>query len=148
MAVSSTPWRFGIAGQLEFTDFCGYADFQTQYKLTGASMKINNLLIHLHNSVDAFSLKPRHVDLISGLLPDTQITVADGNRDFLEKLPEADCVLAWAFKSDWYQGAPKLKAVFTPAAPGMTGSPKTRPGVSGPTTAHFTAASCAKACSR
>ena len=79
-------------------------------------MKINNLLIHLHNSVDAFSLKPRHVDLIHELIPDTRITVAEGNRDFLEKLPEADCVLAWVFKSDWYQGAPKLKALFTPAA--------------------------------
>jgi D-2-hydroxyacid dehydrogenase (NADP+) len=81
-----------------------------------AAMKINNLLIHLHNSVDAFSLKPRHVDLISEILPDTRITVAEGNRDFIEKLPEADCVLAWVFKSAWYEGAPKLKALFTPAA--------------------------------
>jgi phosphoglycerate dehydrogenase-like enzyme len=79
-------------------------------------MKINHLLIHLHNSVDAFSLKPRHVDLIRELIPDTRITVAEGNRDFLEKLPEADCALAWVFKSDWYEGAPKLKALFTPAA--------------------------------
>lgn len=79
-------------------------------------MKINNLLIHLHNSVDAFTLKPRHLDLIGGLLPDTRITVAEGNRDFLEKLPEADCVLAWVFKPAWYEGAVKLKALFTPAA--------------------------------
>jgi D-2-hydroxyacid dehydrogenase (NADP+) len=79
-------------------------------------MKINNLLIHLHNSVDAFSLKPRHVDLIRGLIPDTRITVAEGNSDFLENLPDADCALAWVFKSDWYEGAPKLKALFTPAA--------------------------------
>jgi phosphoglycerate dehydrogenase-like enzyme len=79
-------------------------------------MKINNLLIHLHNNVDAFSLKPRHVDLIRELIPDTRITVAEGSCDFLDKLPEADCALAWAFKSDWYEGAPKLKALFTPAA--------------------------------
>ncbi|MHB8121836.1 MAG: D-2-hydroxyacid dehydrogenase [Desulfuromonadaceae bacterium] len=79
-------------------------------------MKINNLLIHLHNSVDAFSLKPRHVDLIRTALPDAQISIADGNRDFLEKLPQADCVLAWVFKPDWYEGAPKLQTLFTPAA--------------------------------
>jgi len=79
-------------------------------------MKINNLLIHLHNSVDAFSLKQHHVDLICEILPDTRITVAEGNHDFLEKLPEADCVLAWTFKSAWYEDAPKLKALFTPAA--------------------------------
>ena len=79
-------------------------------------MKINDLLIHLHNSVDAFSLKPRHVGLIRGILPDTHITVAKGNSDFLEKLPEADCALAWTFKSDWYEKAPNLKVLFTPAA--------------------------------
>ena len=79
-------------------------------------MKINNILIHLHNNVDAFSLKQRHVDLIRELLPDTQITVASGTGDFLEKLPEAECVLAWTFKSAWYESAPKLKVLFTPAA--------------------------------
>jgi len=80
------------------------------------AMKISNLLIHLHNSVGAFSLKPRHVDLIRKVLPDAHISVADGNRDFLDKLPEADCVLAWVFKPDWYEVAPKLQALFTPAA--------------------------------
>jgi D-2-hydroxyacid dehydrogenase (NADP+) len=79
-------------------------------------MKIDNLLIHLHNSIDAFSLKPRHADLIGEMLPDTRITVAKGNSDFLEKLPEADGAMAWVFKADWYEGAPKLKALFTPAA--------------------------------
>lgn len=79
-------------------------------------MKINNLLINLHNKIDAFSLKPRHVDQIRKILPDMQITISENNRDFLEKLPEADCVLTWAFKPEWYQHAPRLKALFTPAA--------------------------------
>lgn len=79
-------------------------------------MQITNLLIHLHNSVDSFSLKARHADRIRTVLPDTHISIADGNRDFLEKLPEADCVLAWAFKPEWYEGATKLQTLFTPAA--------------------------------
>jgi len=79
-------------------------------------MKIHNLLIHLHNNIEAFSIKPRHTDLIRGILPDTRIIVAEGQNDFLERLPEADCVLAWKFKSGWYEAAPKLKALFTPAA--------------------------------
>ncbi|MDD2580850.1 MAG: NAD(P)-dependent oxidoreductase [Desulfuromonadaceae bacterium] len=79
-------------------------------------MKTSNLLIHLYNNVDAFSLKARHVDLIRATLPETRITVAEGNHDFLEKLPEADCVLTWVFESGWYEGAPKLKTLFTPAA--------------------------------
>ncbi len=79
-------------------------------------MNIDNLLIHLHNNVDAFTLKPRHIDQIRESFPDLRITVAEGNRDFLEQLPEADCALVWVFKPEWYAGAPKLKALFTPAA--------------------------------
>jgi len=79
-------------------------------------MKINNLLIHLHNNVDAFSLKPRHVDQIRESLPDARISVAEGNSDFIEKLPEAECALSWVFKPDWYKKAPRLKVLFTPAA--------------------------------
>lgn len=79
-------------------------------------MKINNLLIHLHNSVDAFSLKPRHIDQIRENLSGACITIADGNSDFMEKLPDAECVLAWVFKPELYETAPKLKVLFTPAA--------------------------------
>lgn len=79
-------------------------------------MKIKNLLINLHNSIDAFSFKQRHVDLMRETFPDASITVAEGDHDFLEKLPEADCVLTWVFKPAWYEAATKLKALFTPAA--------------------------------
>ena len=79
-------------------------------------MKIYNLLIHLQNSVDAFSLKQRHLDRIREILPDAKIVIAEGTHDFLEKLPEADCTLVWHFKSEWYDSAPRLKALFTPAA--------------------------------
>lgn len=79
-------------------------------------MDIHHLLIHLHNSIDAFSLKPRHVDHIRAALPETRITVSEGDRAFMEQLPEADCALVWRFKPDWYERAPRLKVLFTPAA--------------------------------
>lgn len=79
-------------------------------------MKINNLLIHLHNSKDAFTIKSRHVDQIREALPETRIIVAEGNGDFMEKLPEAECALVWAFKHEWYERASRLKVLFTPAA--------------------------------
>ena len=79
-------------------------------------MKINNLLIHLNNNVDAFSFKPRHLEQIRAALPDTRIAVAGDSREFMALLPEAECVLAWSFKAEWYDNAPKLKALFTPAA--------------------------------
>lgn len=79
-------------------------------------MIITSLLIHLQNNVDAFSLKPRHIEQIRAALPELRITIAAGNSDFMEKLPEADCALVWVFKPEWYEKAPQLKVLFTPAA--------------------------------
>jgi D-2-hydroxyacid dehydrogenase (NADP+) len=79
-------------------------------------MEISNLLIHLHNNVDAFTLKARHVEQIREALPEVRITLAASNSDFMNKLPEADCALVWVFKPEWYAKAPKLKVLFTPAA--------------------------------
>lgn len=79
-------------------------------------MKIDNLLIHLHNNVDAFSFKPRHLERLTEALPHAAITVARDNRDFLARLADAEHALVWSFKSEWYESAPGLKALFTPAA--------------------------------
>ena len=80
-------------------------------------MNITKLLINLqNNSVAAFSATARHSDSIREALPGCSITVANGKSDFLDKLPEADCALVWSFRPEWYEKAPNLKAVFTPAA--------------------------------
>ena len=51
-------------------------------------MKFSDILIHLHNNVDAFSLKPRHVELLRQSLPDARLTVAASTSDFLDRLFE------------------------------------------------------------
>ena len=79
-------------------------------------MEISSLLIHLHNSVDAFALKPRHLEHIRQALPGVNIHVAKDTLDFLDKLPGAECALVWVFKAEWYERAANLKALFTPAA--------------------------------
>jgi D-2-hydroxyacid dehydrogenase (NADP+) len=79
-------------------------------------MKIENLLINLKSPVDAFSIKPRHIETIRSTFPDTVVTVTEDSKVFREKLAEADCVLTWVFKPDWYAEAVNLKAVYTPAA--------------------------------
>lgn len=79
-------------------------------------MEIRNLLINLGNPVQAFSAQSRHIDVIRRCFPDTQVWVAENSADFRKRLAEADCVLTWVFKKEWYDGASSLKAVFTPAA--------------------------------
>ena len=80
------------------------------------TMKTNEILIHLHNSVDAFTLKSRHIEQIQHALPDVRLTVAADNSDFMNRLPATECALVWIFKPEWYARAERLKAVFTPAA--------------------------------
>ena len=79
-------------------------------------MKFKNLLINLHNSVDSFSIKSRHIDMIRQAFPDVELDIVDNKQDFLNKLPGAECDLTWLFQAGWYAGAKRLKAVYTPAA--------------------------------
>lgn len=79
-------------------------------------MHISNLLISLQNPIDAFSAKPHHITQIQEALPDTRIVVAESKEHFLSHLPDAECALVWSFKAEWYRHAPRLKALFTPAA--------------------------------
>jgi phosphoglycerate dehydrogenase-like enzyme len=79
-------------------------------------MHRRNLLVHLKNQVDAFSLKPRHLDRIREAFPDLCLTVTTSQEELLAGLPAADWLLTWSFRPEWYQESPKLTAVFTPAA--------------------------------
>lgn len=79
-------------------------------------MKISNLLINLKNPIDAFNATPAQIERVRQALPDTEIMLANGKEQFLELLPRAEYGLVWNFKAAWYQQAPNLKALFTPAA--------------------------------
>ncbi len=79
-------------------------------------MDIKSLLINLQSDVDAFSIKERHLDQIRAAFPGISMTSVSCRGDFLAKLPEAEWVITWIFKPDWYTFVPRLKAVFTPAA--------------------------------
>ncbi len=79
-------------------------------------MEISTLLINLYSNVEAFSVKERHLEMIRTAFPAIRMTTAHNRDDFLVKLPEAEWVVTWIFKPDWYRMAPNLKAVFTPAA--------------------------------
>lgn len=67
-------------------------------------------------------------------LTGADIEIIETIADFEASLPEADFVVTWSFKAEWYARSPRLKAVFTPAAgkdwvePDPSGRVKTRHG--------------------
>ncbi len=79
-------------------------------------MHRRNLLVHLKNEVDAFSLKPRHLDRIREAFPDITLIETTSQENLRAALPTADWLLTWSFRPAWYQESPRLTAVFTPAA--------------------------------
>lgn len=48
--------------------------------------------------------------------PDIEIVNCHTETEFLVNLPDADAVSVWVFKQEWFQLAPKLKYLCTPAA--------------------------------
>jgi len=79
-------------------------------------MENRDLLVHLKSDVDAFSIKPRHLDRIREAFPGIRLVEATGREDFHLRLPDAVWLMTWVFRPEWYDKAPKLEAVFTPAA--------------------------------
>lgn len=79
-------------------------------------MKQRTLLVHLKNDVDAFSAKPRHLARINETFPDLTLIETTDREGLLTALPDADLLLTWSFRPEWYAASPRLTAVFTPAA--------------------------------
>jgi D-2-hydroxyacid dehydrogenase (NADP+) len=75
-----------------------------------------DLLVHLKSDVDAFSIKPRHLDRIREAFPGIRLVEATGREDFHLRLSDTVWLMTWVFRPEWYGKAPKLEAVFTPAA--------------------------------
>jgi D-2-hydroxyacid dehydrogenase (NADP+) len=77
----------------------------------------NKILVYLtHPHVDAWNFKPENQALLQTHLPETAVQVCVNSKEFKDKLPEADAVIAWVFKEEWLENAPKLKLIATPAA--------------------------------
>jgi phosphoglycerate dehydrogenase-like enzyme len=79
-------------------------------------MKSIDILVNLKNEVDAFSIKPRHLERMREAFTGIRLVEATGREDFRARLPDAVWLMTWVFRPEWYANAPKLEAVFTPAA--------------------------------
>ena len=80
-------------------------------------MIYNKILVYLtHPHVDVWNFKPEHKTLLQSLLLGVTVEVCANSKEFKDKLSEAEVVIAWVFKEEWLQNAPKLKLIATPAA--------------------------------
>lgn len=69
-----------------------------------------------HDSVSPWHFKQRHADIIASIIPETTVTICQTEEEFVNALPSTHVALAWTFKQEWFQVAPNLRVLSTPAA--------------------------------
>jgi phosphoglycerate dehydrogenase-like enzyme len=89
--------------------------FDLKYNINGNMNKI--VLVYLTNPhVKAWNFAPRHLVPLRKAIPNSEIIVCNGSKEFLGHLPSAEAVVVWHFKKDWLASAPQLRLIATPAA--------------------------------
>lgn len=74
------------------------------------------IYLNLKHHIEAFTFKQGHRKELQGVFPALEIESVDSTDELAEHLEDADFVATWRFPSELYAKAPRLKAVFTPAA--------------------------------
>ena len=75
-----------------------------------------SLLIFLQHELGSFRMDDPQAERLAGLLPSWRVVNAHSEEEFLRALPEAAVVCCWRFRQEWFDLAPKLRIVSTPAA--------------------------------
>ncbi len=74
------------------------------------------VVLFLPNTIRAFQPSPGQLASFCARYPQHELTVARDEADFLQQLAEAEAALVWRFAAAWYEQAPRLRFVATPAA--------------------------------
>jgi D-2-hydroxyacid dehydrogenase (NADP+) len=85
------------------------------------------VVLWLPNSIRPFEPQPEQLARWRARYPQHELVVATEEPEFLRELFDADAALVWRFSAAWYERAPALRFVATPAA----GREKVQPDPSG-----------------
>ena len=69
-----------------------------------------------HRDVECWNFRARHAQHLQRCLPNQRVLICENEKAFVAALPEADCVMVWTFKQEWFELAPRLQVLSTPAA--------------------------------
>ena len=74
-------------------------------------------LVYLPNTIDCFRATPDQVRRFGQLCDDgSDVRFCGSEEEFLSLLPGAHAVFVWSFRQEWFDLAPNLRHVCTPAA--------------------------------
>ncbi|MFO7937127.1 MAG: NAD(P)-dependent oxidoreductase [Kiritimatiellia bacterium] len=79
-------------------------------------MPKHEIAIFLESKIPCFSFKQRHLERMKCELPYAIPAWCRNRTDFLSALPHARTALTWTFEQEWFDIAPELCKIGTPAA--------------------------------
>jgi D-2-hydroxyacid dehydrogenase (NADP+) len=76
-----------------------------------------NISVYLtHPSVDCWNFKEKQRLALASAIPDSHIEVSTTKEAFIRSLASAQIALIWNFQQEWFDSAPNLEWIVTPAA--------------------------------
>ena len=80
-------------------------------------MDIHNIAVNIkHEQVESWNFQERHAEQLRARFPEASVTLCGDDAEFEAALPSADMCLVWRFKQEYFEMAPNLRIVSTPAA--------------------------------
>jgi phosphoglycerate dehydrogenase-like enzyme len=76
----------------------------------------NIIVIYLESKIPCFTFKQSHIVRLLVSLPDAELIWCRTKEQYVEALPQATVVLSWCFMQEWFELAPHLRKIGTPAA--------------------------------
>ncbi len=74
------------------------------------------IVVYQQSRVPFFSVQERHIRHLQASLPAAEVIWCHSRDEFLDALPAAEVVLSWQFRQEWFDRAPRLRKIGTPAA--------------------------------
>ncbi len=71
---------------------------------------------YLDNKIPEFRFSEKARAVLQKYLPEASIVNAEAENNFIEELPDTDVAVVWRFEQSWFELAPHLKILATPAA--------------------------------
>ena len=80
-------------------------------------MNPRHILVNLrHPQVDYWTLKANQAEPLRHAFPEAEVVFCGSRAEFESRLPEAEVCMVWSFRQEYFDMAPNLKVVSTPAA--------------------------------
>ncbi|MGI5923706.1 MAG: NAD(P)-dependent oxidoreductase [Lentisphaeria bacterium] len=76
-----------------------------------------DVAVHIrHPQIDCWNFRPTHAQHLQRLLPQLRVRICECEQALINALPDCDCAMVWTFKQEWFELAPRLRLLSTPAA--------------------------------